>query len=110
MSPRISRPQLRAYSTVSTQALMEPSAAVFGENEFVSFSCRFEIGLDFRNFYGVAFFAGGEMRRDGFFIDVAHELFLRIGEVRDALHVIGVATTLWPSEILLSRRTCSTSR
>ena len=39
---------------------MEPSAAAFGENEFVSFSCRFEIGLDFRNFYAVAFFAGGE--------------------------------------------------
>ena len=38
-----------------------------------------------------AFFAGGEMWRHRFFVYVAHQLFLRVGEVCDALYVIGVA-------------------
>ena len=31
------------------------------------------------------------MRRHRFFIYVAHQLFLRVGEVCDALYVIGIA-------------------
>jgi hypothetical protein len=64
--------------------------ATFGKNELVASAGSLKIGFDFRQFHGISLFAGSEMRRDRFFIDIAHELFLRIGKIRNAFHVIGV--------------------
>jgi hypothetical protein len=39
----------------------DDAAAPFGENELVSFSCRFKIGADSRKFYRIALLAGGQV-------------------------------------------------